>query len=85
MAYFRSVRPQTRLRGESFAADGTVEGSVLRPFHLGVVIPQVLLEIGQLDEGSPAVRKVALVWTFAWNKNSNDIISTFSDYSVMEK
>lgn len=46
---------QTAFSGEAFATDVAVEGSILCPLHLSVVVPQVLLEIGQLDEGSPAV------------------------------
>nr|CAI5836220.1 unnamed protein product [Callosobruchus analis] len=37
---------------------------VFRPFDLCIVVSQVLLEIGKLDEGSSAVRKVTLVWSF---------------------
>nr|CAH7766683.1 unnamed protein product [Callosobruchus chinensis] len=41
-----------------------MEGPIFRPFHLSVVVPQVLLEIGKLDEGSSAVWKVTLIWSF---------------------
>lgn len=61
MAYFRRVRPQAGLGGEALAADVAVERAVLRPLHLGVVVPQVLLEVAQLDERPAAVRQVALV------------------------
>lgn len=52
----RRVGTEAGLRGETLAADVAVERPVLRPLHLSVVIPQVLLQIRQLDEGPPAVR-----------------------------
>lgn len=55
MAYFRRVRPEAGLGGETLAADVAVEGTVLGALHLGVVVPQVLLQVRQLDEGAPAV------------------------------
>lgn len=39
MAYFRRMRSETGLRGETFAADVAVERSVFGSLHLGVVIP----------------------------------------------
>jgi len=42
-----------------------VEGSVLGAFHLGVVIAEVLLQIRELDERTPALREVAFVRTLA--------------------
>lgn len=56
MTDLRRVGTEAGLRGETLAADVAVERPVLRPLHLSVVIPQVLLQIRQLDEGPPAVR-----------------------------
>jgi len=56
MTDLRRVRTEAGLRGEALAADVAVERPVLRPLHLSVVIPQVLLQVRQLDEGPPAVR-----------------------------
>lgn len=55
MTDLRRVGPQAGLRGETLAAYVAVERPVLGPLHLRVVIPQVLLEIRQLDEGPAAV------------------------------
>lgn len=56
MTDLRRMGTEAGLRGETLAADVAVERPVLRPLHLSVVIPQVLLQIRQLDEGPPAVR-----------------------------
>ena len=64
MAYFRSMRPQAGFRGKAFSADCTMEGPVFGPFDLSVVVSEVLLEVGELDEGPAAVREVALVGPF---------------------
>lgn len=56
MTDLRRVSTEAGLRGEALAADVAVERPILRPLHLSVVIPQVLLQIRQLDEGPPAVR-----------------------------
>jgi len=56
MTDLRRVGTEAGLRGETLAADVAVERPILRPLHLSVVIPQVLLQIRQLDEGPPAVR-----------------------------
>lgn len=53
--------PQRALGGEALAADVTVEGPVLHPLQLGVVVTEVLLKVGELDEGPAALRQVALV------------------------
>lgn len=45
MAYFGRMRPQAGLRCEALPADVAVEGPVLRPFNLSVVVSEVLLEI----------------------------------------
>lgn len=57
--------PQTALSGKPFAADVAVEGPVLGPLDLRVVVAQVLLQVGELDEGSPAVGEVAFVGPLA--------------------
>lgn len=63
------MRSKATLSGETLAADVAVERSVLRPFHLGVVVAQMLLKIGQLDEGAAALWEVAFVGTFTWKKD----------------
>lgn len=55
------VGPEAALGGKPFSADVAVEGSVLGPLNLRIVIAQVLLQIGQLDEGPSAIREVALI------------------------
>ena len=57
------VGAQRGLGGESFAADGALEGPVLGALQLGVVVAQVLLQVRQLDEGPAALRNVASVRT----------------------
>lgn len=59
---------QTGLGGETLAADGAVERSVLGPLHLGVVVAEVLLQIGQLYESSSAFGQVTSVRSFACDK-----------------
>lgn len=49
------------LGGETFAADGALEGPVLGSLQLGVVVTQVLLQVGQLDEGPAALGHVTSV------------------------
>ena len=63
-AHLARVSPQTALCGESLSTDVAVERSVLQPLNLGLVVSEVLLQVGQLDEGSTALRYVALVRTF---------------------
>lgn len=55
MTDLRRVSPEAGLRCKALPADVTVERPVLRSFHLRVVIPQVLLQIRELDEGTAAV------------------------------
>lgn len=45
MTDLRRVGTKAGFCGEAFAADVAMERPVLRPFHLGVVIPKVLLQI----------------------------------------
>ena len=59
------VRAQTALRGEALAADLTVERPVLHALDLRVVVPQVLLQVRQLDEGPAALRVVTLIRPFS--------------------
>lgn len=56
MTDLRRVGPQAGLGGEALAADVALERPVLGALHLRVVIPEVLLEIRQLDKGPAAVR-----------------------------
>lgn len=65
--YLGRVSPQARLRGESFSADITVKRSVLRAFHLSVVIAQMLLQIAELDEGAAAFWQVTFIRPLACN------------------
>lgn len=73
MAYFRCMRPKAGFSRKAFTAYIAMERSVFRPFHLSVVIPKVLLEIGKLYEGSTAVRKVTFVWTFSWKLTKQSV------------
>ena len=59
------VGAQTALGGEAFTADLTVERPVLHALDLRVVVPQVLLQVRQLDEGPAALGVVTLVRTFS--------------------
>jgi len=64
------VGAQTGLGGETLAADGAVERPVFGPFHLGVVVTEMLLQVGQLYESSSALGQVASVRPFScWEKN----------------
>ena len=58
------VRPEAALGGEPLSADLTVERPVLHPLYLRVVVPQVLLQVRELDEGAAALGVVALVRSF---------------------
>lgn len=60
-----SVCPQTAIRREALAADVAEEGPALGAFRLSVMISQMLLQVGQLDEGASAVGQVALVGPLA--------------------
>ena len=57
------MRPQRGLRRESLPADVAVERAVLQPLDLGFVVAEMLLEVGELDEGAAAVEHVTLVRT----------------------
>ncbi len=57
------MRPERRLGGESLSANVAVKRSVLESLDLRLVVAQVLLQVGQLDEGAAAVRDVAAVRT----------------------
>ena len=82
------MRPETAFCGEPFATNVAVEGSVLEPLNLRLVvpgvkheynvlfssiflviidagIPEMLLEVGQLDERAAALRNVTFVWAFS--------------------
>jgi len=63
---FAVVRAQRGFGGEAFAADVAVKGPVLQAFNLGFVVPQVLLQVRQLDEGATAVGNVTTIRTFAY-------------------
>lgn len=45
MTDLRRMGTEAGLRGEALSADVAVERPVLRPFHLGIVIPKMLLKV----------------------------------------
>ena len=65
--YLGRVSPQARLRSESFSTDVTVKRSVLRAFHLRVVIAQMLLQIAELDKGATTLWQVTFIRPLACN------------------
>ena len=65
LQYLAVVRSERGLCGETFTTNVTMERPVLEPFQLRLVIAQVLLEIRELDESSPAVRYMAFVRSLA--------------------
>lgn len=65
---------QTRLGGESLAADVAVKWTVFGAFYLGVVVPQMLLQVRELDEGASTFRQMTLVGSFAWTPRDRNII-----------
>lgn len=73
MAYFRRMRSETGLSRESFSADVTMERTIFCPFYLSIVIPQVLLEVGELDKSATAVRQMAFVRPLTCNRNKHSI------------
>ena len=66
--YLSAVSPERGFGCESLAADVAVEWAVLQSLQLGLVIPKVLLQIRQLDEGTPAVWDVAFVRALTCNR-----------------
>lgn len=66
VTYLGRVRPETRLGGETLAAEIAVERAALGPLDLGVVVAKVLLQVRQLDERSAALRQVAFVRALAY-------------------
>lgn len=60
-----SVSPQTAIRREALAAYVAVEGSAPGAFHLAVMISQMLLQVGQLDECPATFGDMALVGPLA--------------------
>lgn len=66
-SYLGGVRSERALRCEALAADVAVEGPVLGALDLGVMVAKVLLQVGELDEGPPALGQVALVGPLACN------------------
>lgn len=64
-SFLSRVGAQTGLGGETFAADGAVERPVFGPLHLGIVVAEMLLQIGQLYESSSALGQVASVRSFS--------------------
>ena len=57
--------PETALSGESLATDVAVKGPVFQSFNLGLVVPEVLLQVGQLDERSATLGNVTFVGSLA--------------------
>jgi len=50
LEYLSSMGPEGGLGREALSADVAVEGSVLEPLELALVIAQVLLKIRQLEK-----------------------------------
>ena len=71
-AYLRRVGAQWALRRESFPADVAMEGSVFHALELRVVVPQVLLQVRELDEGPATLWEVAFVGPLAWKKQQRE-------------
>lgn len=59
---------KTALSSKALATYIAMKGSVFSPFHLSIMVPQMLLEVGQLDEGSTTVWQVAFVRSFTWKR-----------------
>ena len=55
------MRPKTAFCGEPFATNVAVEGSVFEPLDLRLVVPEVLLQVGQLDERAATLGDVTFV------------------------
>ena len=70
VGYLSSVSSEAALRGEPLAADVAVEGPVLQPLDLALVVAQVLLQVRQLDEGPPALGDVTFVRSLSCNLDS---------------
>lgn len=64
-SHLSRVGAQTGLGGKTLAAYGAVERPVFGPLHLGVVVPEMLLQIGQLYESSSALGQMASVRSFS--------------------
>jgi len=67
------VSSERTLRGKAFAANVAVEGTVLGSLDLRVVVAEVLLQVGQLNEGAPALGEVALVRTLSCNNDTTSV------------
>ena len=67
-AHLARVGPQTAFCGKPLSTDVAVERSVLQPLNLRLVVSEVLLKVGKLDEGATALWYVALVRTFTCKK-----------------
>ena len=72
--YFAIMRPHRGLGGETFTTNCTVERAIFQPLQLGLVVPQMLLQVGQLNEGSTAIRHVAFVRTFTYKEQFNNFL-----------
>ena len=69
--YLGRVGAQGGFGSEAFAAYGTLERPVLGSFQLGIVVAEVLLQVGQLDKGSSTFRHVATVGSLTCNSTRN--------------
>ena len=77
--YFAIMCPHRGLGGETFTTNCTVERAIFQPLQLGLVVPQMLLQVGQLNKGSTAIRHVAFVRTFTYKEQSNPLFNKFLD------
>ena len=77
--YFAIMCPHRGLGGETFTTNCTVERAIFQPLQLGLVVPQMLLQVGQLNKGSTAIRHVAFVRTFTYMEQSNPQFNNFLD------
>ncbi|GBL90113.1 hypothetical protein AVEN_135466-1 [Araneus ventricosus] len=55
------MRPEAAVGGEALAARVADVRPVLGALHLALVVAQMLLQVGQLDEGPVALGKMTLV------------------------
>lgn len=64
-SHLSRVGAQTGLSGETLATYGAVKRPVFGPLHLGVVVPEMLLQVRQLYESSSTLGQVASVRSFS--------------------
>ena len=65
MNYLAVVSSHGGLCSKTFTANCAMKWAILQPFQLRLVVPQVLLQIRQLDKSPAAVNHVAFVRTLS--------------------